>query len=137
MSETLNGILLNLLYAFLIAAIPICGAGIKAVSAKVVEYYTTKSKSEQLNNILVDITNFGADAVTYVMQTYVDSLKKQGKFDEEAQKEAFNMAMESAKQFISDESQELFESVYGNLEDYLEMVIEAKVKELKMKQNTN
>lgn len=44
------------------------------------------------------------DAVLYVNQVYTDSLKASGRFDEAAQKEAFNRAYVEAINLISDQA---------------------------------
>ena len=132
MHDTLNTVLLDLLYVFLIGVIPVLIQAVKVLAKHVTAYYNSKTKNEQLKSVLDTITKFTTEAVTYTMQTYVDSVKNDGKFNKESQAIAFDKAMSSAKEFISDEYKELFESVYGNLEDYLAILIEAKVKELKL-----
>lgn len=136
MNEAINSILLDLLYACLIALVPVAIAGVRAFAKYATEYFVSKTRSEQASSIIVDVTKFATDAVTYTMQTYVDTLKAQGKFDADAQEIAFQKSFSAAKSFISDEYRELFESVYGNLDDYLKIVIEAKVQELKLTKGT-
>ena len=43
------------------------------------------------------------NAVDCVSQTYVDTLKKQGKFDAEAQKNAYNQAVEAITKLMDDD----------------------------------
>ena len=46
------------------------------------------------------------DCVIATNQTYVDSLKKSGSFDEAAQKEAFNRTMNAIMTILSDDAKE-------------------------------
>ena len=68
------------------------------------------------------------DCVSATTQTYVDSLKKQGKFDEAAQKVAFQMTFDAVMQVLSDDVKQYLIEVYGDLTAYLTTKIEAEVK---------
>ena len=132
MAEVLRELLLTLIYLGILTLVPILIFGIKKGTSALLEYIATKTDNEIIHEVLTEIANFVTDAVTFTMQTYVDSLKKSGEFTEEAQKEAFELAYDTALKFISQESKEMFESVYGDLDEYLKVLIESKVKELKM-----
>lgn len=67
-----------------------------------------------------------------VNQTYVDSLKKQGKFDEEAAKTAKQMAIDKAKALITEDSKAAIETLYSDFEAYLNDAIEELVRENKV-----
>ena len=54
------------------------------------------------------------DAVLYVNQTYTETLKAHGRFDEAAQKEAFQRAYAEALKLISENTKEILEEVYGS-----------------------
>ena len=64
-------------------------------------------------------------------QTYVDSLKAKGTFTVEAQKEAFENTYYAVTELLSDELNNFIETSYGDVENYLTTLIEAKVNELK------
>ena len=64
-------------------------------------------------------------------QTYVDSLKAQGKFDAEAQKEAFNRTYNAIKDILAEDAKEYLQSALGDLDAYIVNLIEAQVKENK------
>ena len=57
-------------------------------------------------------------------QTYVDSLKKQGKFDLEAQKEAFNRTYSQVMLILADDAKIYLESAVGDLNVYITNMIE-------------
>ena len=61
-------------------------------------------------------------------QTYVDSLKKQGKFDLEAQKEAFNRTYSQVMLILADDATIYLESAVGDLNVYITNMIETQVK---------
>lgn len=65
-------------------------------------------------------------------QTYVESLKAQGKFDKEAQEIAFNKTLEAVLLLMNDEVKEYITEVFGDLNAYLTTQIEAAVNGTKM-----
>ena len=68
------------------------------------------------------------DCVSATTQTYVDSLKKQGKFDGEAQKIAFQKTYEAVLATLTDDAKEYLSNIYGDLKTYVTNKIEAEVK---------
>lgn len=64
-------------------------------------------------------------------QTYVDALKKAGTFDAEAQKEAFTKCKDAVMKILSNEAKEYLASIYGDLDKFIESMIEAQVKQAK------
>lgn len=60
-------------------------------------------------------------------QTYVNSLKEQGKFDEEAQKKAFDMTMSAVLDILSEDVKKYMKEFAGDLNAYLTNLIEAQV----------
>lgn len=74
-------------------------------------------------------------AVLTVSQTYVDELKRQGKFDKQAQETAKQMAIDKAKSLITEEAKNAVTLLYGDFEAYLNSQIEALVRENKIEVN--
>lgn len=60
-------------------------------------------------------------------QTYVESLKAQGKFDAEAQKTAFQMTYDAVIKTLGNEAQQYLSEAVGDLNDYIKNAIEAQV----------
>lgn len=60
-------------------------------------------------------------------QTYVDGLKKQGKFDAEAQKTAFEMTYKNVMAILTDDAKEYLQSAIGDLQVFVNNKIEAEV----------
>lgn len=132
MQEVFMEVLKYAIYMLIVGLIPVLIYGIKRITDALIEYLGTKTDNEILQEVMKEILGFVSDAVTYVAQTYVDSLKKKGEFTKEAQQEAFNKAKEAAMSYITEDSRELFESVYGDLDEYVKMLIETEVRNLKM-----
>lgn len=82
---------------------------------------TEKKYIEMLNNTI-------SDCVIATTQTYVDSLKKQGNFDAEAQKVAFTMTYETVINLLTDEATEYLNAAIGDLQLYITQKIESEVK---------
>ena len=84
------------------------------------------------NDQLVKYIDAISKAVLTVNQTYVDALKKEGKFDAEAQKTAKQMAIDKAKALITEDSKAAIETLYSDFEAYLNDAIEELVRENKV-----
>ncbi len=89
-------------------------------------------ESEQVQNLIDYAGEAISVAVMTVSQTYVDTMKHQGKFDAEAQAIAKQMAIDKAKELISREMKSAIESVYTNFDAYLDNYIETVVRESKI-----
>lgn len=89
--------------------------------------------STNANNKLVkEIASAAADAVAMVSQTYVDSLKAAGGFDEAAQKQALSMALAACLASLSQSAQDYIKRTYGDVNAYLTTKIEAEVRAQKL-----
>lgn len=60
-------------------------------------------------------------------QTYVEALKKTGKFDEEAQKLAFEQTKTAVLEILTEDAKEYLTEFYGDLDKQLNSLIEAEV----------
>jgi hypothetical protein len=65
--------------------------------------------------------------VLTTQQTYVDSLKKAGSFDAEAQKVAFDNTRQAVVNILSNDAKEYLSAAYGDLEQLIVQKIEAEV----------
>lgn len=103
------------------------------INAKINELQTEKEiKDNELLNQYIDmVQQIVYDVVLMVSQTYVDSLKSSGSFNEEAQKQAKDMAIEMAKALISEEAKNAIITVYNDFDSYLASLIESVVKQSK------
>ena len=87
----------QILIPLLVTVITIC---ICVMTSKVAKK-ATESVPERYRDIVYGLENIVTKAVITTNQTFVDELKKQGKFDEEAMKKAFNRTYESIVQSLS------------------------------------
>lgn len=71
------------------------------------------------------------DCVKATNQTYVDSLKNSGTFDEAAQKEAFDRTLAAVTAILTEDVKEYIAATTGDINIYLQQLIEAEVKEQK------
>ena len=71
------------------------------------------------------------DCVIATNQTYVESLKKEGRFDAEAQKQALQQTYDNVMALLSNEAKEYFTEASGDIEKLIKTKIEATVKAVK------
>ena len=64
-------------------------------------------------------------------QTYVDTLKKEGKFDAEAQKEAFNKTKNAVLALLTEDAKAYIVESFGDITVYLTQLIESMVNQNK------
>ena len=83
-----------------------------------------ETAQKYLNMLDVTIQN----AVLATTQTYVESLKKQGKFDAEAQKLAFKQTYDAVMNVLTTDAVKYITVIVGDLETYVTNKIEANVK---------
>ena len=115
---------------FEIVILPILGAlalfAVKWINAKAEEL-----KAETEDATLEKYIDMLADTITQCViatnQTYVETLKKEGKFDKEAQINAFNMTYQAVLAILSVEAKEYLTEAVGDFETFLIKQIEAEV----------
>ena len=90
-------------------------------------------KNDKLKGILSSLNEVVQKAVSEVYQTYVEALKKDGMFDEAAQKEALNKALEIIKTNASKDVMDWLKANYTDIDVYLKSQIEAMIGLLKNK----
>jgi len=125
-SEVLNYIL----YVILTVILPVMATYVvNLIKAKIKEsnIIADATQNENLSKIIENTLSDVMDAVLYINQIYVDALKSSGKFDKDAQKNAFNRAYVEAMNMISDESKKIIEQVYGSFDKWLKLKIETSV----------
>lgn len=91
-----------------------------------------KSKSELTNKYLNMLNTTISDCVLATTQTYVESLKKEGKFDLEAQKITFTKTYDAVMQILTDDAKKYLTNAVGDLETFITSKIEADVKLTKL-----
>ena len=115
---------------FEVCIIPLLGVltayFVKWVNAKSAEL-VSKTQNETQAKYIAMFNDTISDCVIATTQTYVDALKKQGAFDAEAQKVAFNMTYEAVVKLLTNEAQQYLSEAVGDLNLYITQKIEAEV----------
>lgn len=124
--------LFDLLYAVSTAAIPVCAAFLVQFLRRKSAQIGAQTDSLTSKKLLDEVTNAVTTAVTYVSQTYVDALKKNGTFTRANQKIALDLAVERAKKLLTAEARDFLTVAYGSLNDYLVSRAEAEVRRQKL-----
>lgn len=86
-----------------------------------------KTDNDILDKYLEMLANTISKCVIATNQTYVESLKKEGKFDAEAQKVAFKKTYDAVMSIISIDMVEYLTEFVGDFETFLMQSIEAEV----------
>ena len=97
------------------------------ISVKIKEL-KQKTNDETAKKYLDMLNNTISSAVLATTQTYVEALKKQGEFDLDAQKEAFQQTYDAVMKVLTDEAIKYITTYVGDLETYVTNQIEAQVK---------
>ena len=113
-----------------VVVIPLLGIltayAVKLINAKMNEI--SDNRENALEKKYIDMLNTTiTDRVIATTQTYVDSLKKAGKFDAEAQKEAFNQTYGAVMTILTEDAKEYLNEAVGDLNLYITQKIEAEV----------
>lgn len=115
---------------FEVCIIPLLGV----LTTFLVRYINAKMKSladtandEKQKKYIEMLNNTITDCVIATTQTYVDTLKKQGKFDKEAQEQAFLMTFNAVSSLLTEESKKYLNEAIEDLDLYIKQKIESEV----------
>ena len=89
--------------------------------------FKEKTKNETYKKYIDMLNRTIQQTVIATNQTYVESLKEQGKFDAEAQKIAFQMTYDAILKTLGEEAKTYLSEAVGDLNDYITNAIEATV----------
>lgn len=104
---------------------------ISIAGTKLIKYIGEKTKDQTATRILTNITGIVERAVRTVFQTYVDSLKKSGEFDKDAQIRAYNLAKQEVMVELNQEAKDFISHNYGDINTFIRNQIEATINLLK------
>ena len=115
---------------FQVCIIPLLGVlttfFMKWVNAKSAEIQANINDAT-LKKYMEMLTSTITDCVIATNQTYVESLKAQGKFDTAAQQRAFELTSKAVMEILSEEAKIYLASAVGDLNAYITKKIEAEV----------
>lgn len=119
---------------FQLCIIPICGVA----TAYIVAFIKSKTKeveqsieNETAHKYLDMAEKIICDVVIATNQTYVDALKDKNAFDAAAQVEAFQKTKTAVMALITDNMKKVINEATGDFDVWVDILIEAKVKEVK------
>lgn len=114
------------LLSVLVAAV---GAGLSTLIGllfkRLADNVKAKTKNEKVNEVLYRVRNLVQDAVLTVQQTFTEQLKKDGKFDKEQQKIAFQKAIDIILANLTEEAKDILNEIYGDVYKWLEVQVES------------
>lgn len=115
---------------FEVCIIPLLGI----LTTYIVKYIQIKTKEIQktTENKLIEkyinmLSSTVADCVIATNQTYVETLKKEGKFDLTAQKTAYEMTKTAVMSILTEEAKKYLTLAVGDLNIYISQLIESAV----------
>ena len=115
---------------FQVCIIPLLGVlttfFMKWVNAKSAEIQANINDAT-LKKYMEMLTSTVTDCVIATNQTYVESLKAQGKFDAAAQQRAFELTSKAVMEILSEDAKMYLASAVGDLNAYITKKIEAEV----------
>lgn len=116
----------------ILAAVGVIIAALASWAAEaIVSWLKLKIKDKKFAALLEKITYIVKDAVQAVYQEFVEGLKKQGKFDEEAQRMVKEKAIEIIEVQLTASMREFIEENFGDLEVWVAHKIESMIYEAK------
>lgn len=108
------------------------GAGLATwLTTFIVGLLNQKIKDKKLARWSSELFQIIMSAVQTVFQEFVDTMKKAGKFDEAAQKEAKERALNIIMSQLTPELTKYIQDNFGDMKDYLMNQIEAMIYQLK------
>lgn len=115
----------SVMYVVITVIVPMVGIYIKTFLQTKIDAMLAEMEDNK-KRILVDQAVTAIETIVdSVSQTYVDTLKAEGKFDEEAHKKAKELAIQKAKLAIAEEAKMAVMSVYCDFDAFLDDKIEA------------
>ena len=130
---TLNWFTDNVMPILLTAlSVLVTGLATLGVSA-LTKWLNTKIKDTKAAGYLTQITQIVTDAVMNVFQSFVQTLKDNGNFGEEAQAEAREKALTIIQSQLTDELKAYIQENFGDMQSWLLSKIEAIIYSLKNK----
>jgi hypothetical protein len=93
-----------------------------------IETNKTQEQKDLMSKYLDMVEKTVTNCVMTTNQTYVDSLKQEGKFDADAQKIAFDKTLDAVLAILSEDAKLYLTQIFGDLNVYLTNLIESQVK---------
>lgn len=113
---------------FLIPVLTALGIYLAALIHVKAQEAKQKTKDETTRKYIEMAEKTISECVLATTQTYVEALKKAGKFDSEAQKHALQLTYNSVMKILTEDAKKYITEAVGDFETYLMNKIESQVK---------
>ena len=124
----MNEIMLNVLSCIVTAVIiPL----ITLLGSKLIKWISRKINNKKTSKYITEATTTVLNAVKRVFQTYVESLKKEGSFNKDAQFIALNKAKDIVLTQLSEDIKDYINKNFGDVDAWINTQIEASINILK------
>jgi len=118
----------------ILAAVSIVVTGLASWGVAVfTNWISSKMKDKKAAKMLSDIIRIITDAVMEIFQTFVEALKKEGKFDAAAQQMAKEKAMDKIMTRLGEDMKKYISDNYGDIKAWISDQIETIIYQLKNK----
>jgi len=116
----------------ILAAVSIIVTGLASWGvATFTTWINSKLKDKKMANLLATALSIVADAVKRIFQEFVEALKKEGAFNEAAQKEAKEAAIKEIRSRLTPELVEFIQANFGDIQVWISEQIEVAIYNLK------
>ena len=115
---------------FEICIVPILGVLVTVIVSFIEakkEQMLLRTEDETLEKYITMLSDLITDCVIATNQTYVEALKGQKLFDEEAQKQALELTYQAVMGLLSETAVDILSEAFTDLEGYIRYKIEAEV----------
>lgn len=127
----LTKVLIEILVAITTATLPIVAKYVIEFLQTITDAKLAKMDNEYVASVISKVEQIVIDCVQNTNQTFVDTLKNNGGFGEAEWAEARDLTMKNIKALLKEDISVLIEEEYGNIDVYLDTIIEKTVNELK------
>lgn len=124
----MNEIILNIISVLVTAVVlPLISLG----GTQLIKLINSKIKNDNATKLLTEATTVVTNAVRCVFQTYVESLKAEGKFDAQSQEIALKKARDITLSQLNEDAKEYIKNNFGDINNWINTQIEASINLLK------
>lgn len=124
MNITVQTVLQEILYVLLIALIPVIAKYVTSALESIKRKAAQEIKNEKVEATIFKVLDIVRNAVEATNQTFVAELKANGGLTQEDKEKAYLKTYDTVKTLLTDDVINLIVEEYGDLEVYLDTVIE-------------
>ncbi|MFR7763359.1 MAG: hypothetical protein ACLU1S_09905 [Eubacterium sp.] len=123
--ETFNDVIMTALQTIITVTVPLISALIVYGIKKATNWLKSKTENETVDTYLNRAYSMLEDIVVTTTETYVKSLKADGKFDIEEQQKAFEITKSAFEQVASEEIKNAIKTTVSDYDAWVKNTVEA------------